>query len=423
MTDKVLVIGSGGREHALCWKLSQSPAVEEVYCAPGSDGIALVATCVNASTLEQILSVVREASIDLVVVGPEQPLVAGWADGLRSEGVEVFGPGADGARLEGDKAYAKEFMSAAAIPTAEAVCFDRSEAALAHVRAHPGPCVVKATGLAAGKGVILCANLAEAEAAIRTCMEEAAFGEAGQQILVEEMLEGPELSVFAVLDGERIAYFAPSRDHKRIGEGDTGPNTGGMGAFTPVRDADDALMTKVVAEILEPSVTELRRRGIDYRGLLYVGLMLTAEGPKVLEFNCRFGDPETQVVLPAYRGDLYGLLKSAARGHLEVEGALDRRGAAVGLVLASAGYPGSSQKGVPIEGIDAKGDHALVFHAGTRRGSTGDPEWRTDGGRVLCAVAWGETIGEARRVALSQAEQLKFEGAQLRRDIAAQEES
>jgi phosphoribosylamine---glycine ligase len=421
MAQNVLVIGSGGREHALCWKLAQSPQVNRVFAAPGSDGIGLVATCLEASSAPEILSAVGEHDIELVVVGPELPLVNGLADELRAGGAVVFGPGRDGARLEGDKAFAKEFLESAGVPTAQSESFDDRDAALAYVRERSAPCVVKATGLAAGKGVLMCPTVAEAEAAIRSCMDEAAFGEAGDRILVEEMLEGPELSIFAVLDGRRMAYFAASRDHKRIGEGDTGPNTGGMGAYTPVADATGELMARVVREALQPSLTELRRRGIDYRGLLYVGLMLTATGPKVLEFNCRFGDPETQVVLPAYDGDLYELLSSAARAELCTQGPLPRRGAAVGLVLASAGYPVSAEKGVPVTALFEGGStESLVFHAGTRR-VVGESQWLTNGGRVLCAVAQGDTVSMARAEALRQAESLRFSGAQLRRDIAAQE--
>jgi len=413
----VLVVGRGGREHALCWKLAQSPRVRHVFAAPGSDGIAQVAVCLPARGTDEIVAAVGENDVDLVVIGPELPLVEGLADDLRAAGVAVFGPGRDGARLEGDKAYAKEFLEAAGIPTARSASFDDLQTALAHLRTSGAPCVVKASGLAAGKGVMLCADQDEAEAALRRCFEDRAFGDAGARVLIEEMLEGPELSIFAVVDGRRMAWFAASRDHKRIGEGDTGPNTGGMGAYTPVSDASDELMDRVRAGILDPTLAELIRRDIDYRGLLYVGLMLTAEGPKVLEYNCRFGDPETQVVLPVYEGDLYELLSSAAAGEISTTGPLPRHGAAVGMVLASAGYPAGAEKGVPLAALQSESAE-LLFHAGTRRE---EGRWLTDGGRVLCAVARAEDVPTARERALDRAEALRFAGAQLRRDIAAQE--
>ncbi len=416
MGKRVLVIGGGGREHALAWKLSASPQVEAVMAAPGNDGIAQIARCVQVSDAAGWEELARAEGVDLVVIGPENPLVEGAADRLRAAGLAVFGPSAAAARLEGDKAFAKEFMESAGIPTARAEIFYDASKALAWLREHPGRWVVKAAGLAAGKGVVVCDDAAQAEDALQRIMVDGAFGAAGHTVLLEERLEGPELSVFVVLDGQRAAWFAPSRDHKRLLEGDRGPNTGGMGAFTPVPDVDEALMTRVIEEILLPTLDELRRRGLDYRGLLYLGLMLTGEGPKVLEYNCRFGDPETQVVLPAYPGDLFELLDGAARGRLPVEGALPRKGAAVGFVLAAPGYPGKAVKDIPIEDLDAA--DGLFFHAGTRREGG---IWRTAGGRVLCAVGQGKTLAEARRRALEGAEKVRFEGAQIRRDIAVRE--
>ena len=414
---RVLVVGSGGREHALAWKLAQSPQVEEVVVAPGNDGMRAVATLIAANDTEAWVEAANAHAVDLVVVGPEAPLVGGLADRLRAEGFPVFGPGAAAARIEGDKDWAKQLFAEGSIPTADFATFDSLEPALAHVAAIDGPCVVKATGLAAGKGVTVCDHRAQADAAVRDCLG-GAFGSAGSSVLIEERLEGPELSVFALTDGERIAWFEPSRDHKRLGEGDTGPNTGGMGAYTPVADATPELMDRVRLEILEPTVATLRSRGLDYRGLLYAGLMLTPEGPKVLEYNCRFGDPETQVVLPAFEGDLFGLLLSAANGKLDSTGLLPSCGAAVAVVLASAGYPVSSTKGVEIPALAGPGADALVFHSATRLdGGT----WRTNGGRVLSSVGQAPGLAEARRQAEALADRLAFDGAQRRCDIARPE--
>jgi phosphoribosylamine--glycine ligase len=417
---RVLVIGGGGREHALARGLSRSSSVERVFVAPGNDGMVDVAECVAATSLDDQVRAASELDADLVVIGPEQPLVDGLADRLRAAGRTVFGPDAVAATIEGDKAWSKELMIAAGVPTARAAAFDRLEPALEHVRSTEGRCVVKATGLAAGKGVTVCSDVTTAEAAVRACLVEAAFGDAGSSVLIEERLEGPELSVFAVSDGQRVATFAPSRDHKRLRDGDDGPNTGGMGAYTPVADATDDLVATVSDRIVGPTFDALRSRGIEYRGLLYVGLMLTADGPRVLEYNCRFGDPETQVVLPVFDGDLHELLRGAAEGALPITGSLPTDGAAVGVVLASAGYPASSTKGVPIPGLEDPGadDDGIVFHAATRRTAGG---WETDGGRVLCAVGRGPDVAAARLRADALADRLDFEGAQRRHDIGARE--
>lgn len=415
---KVLVVGAGGREHALAWGLARSPRVDEVFVAPGNDGMADVATRLDAHGVDAWVAAAQRHAVDLVVVGPEQPLVDGVADRLRAEGFAVFGPDAAAARIEGDKAWAKELMVEAGVPTAAAHHFDALEPALAHVRALDGSCVIKATGLAAGKGVTVCSDVDTAEAAVRDCLVGGAFGSAGASILVEEKLVGPELSVFAVCDGTRFATFAPSRDHKRLGDGDAGPNTGGMGAYTPVTDATGDLARLVRDDVIAPTLEALRRRGLEYRGLLYVGLMLTPDGPKVLEYNARFGDPETQVVLPAFDGDLFEVLDGAARGALAFEGELPSRGAAVGVVLASAGYPASSTKGVAIAGLSSVGDDDLVFHAATRRGASG---WETAGGRVLCAVGVDPAFAKARQAAHALADRLLFDGAQRRTDIGRQE--
>jgi phosphoribosylamine--glycine ligase len=416
---RLLVIGSGGREHALAWKLAHSPLATAVYVAPGNDGMRDVATVIPVADEAGWTSLIAEHHIDLVVVGPEGPLAGGLADRLRARGCAVFGPGAAAARLEGDKAFAKEFMRAAGVPTAQARAFDDLQQALRHVDGLDAPCVVKATGLAAGKGVTVCDDPAQARAAVRESLQERAFGDAGRTILIEERLCGRELSVFALLDGERCCWLLPSRDHKRLEDGDRGPNTGGMGAYAPVSDATPQLMGKVVAEVLEPTLAELRRRSLDYRGLLYVGLMLTARGPQVLEYNCRFGDPETQAVLPTLDFDLLPLLWGAARGELPAQGELRSRGAAVCVVLAAEGYPASPVKGRPITGIEQAAAQALVFHAGTRQDGG---RCVTAGGRVLCVVGTAANVPAARRRARSAAEHIRFEGMQMRHDIARDEE-
>lgn len=418
MRGRILVIGSGGREHALAWKLSQSPLVGQVFVAPGSDGIATMARCLAADDVPSWIAAAREHEVDLVVIGPELPLVQGAADALREAGFAVFGPGAVAAQLEGDKAFAKEFLVEAGIPTARAAVFDAVGEAHAFLDEHPGAWVVKATGLAAGKGVIVCDDTASAKAAVDMVLGERAFGAAGERILLEERLIGRELSIFAVVSDADYAWFAPSRDHKRLLDGDLGPNTGGMGAYTPVADADAAMLARIDREILAPSVRHLVRRQLEFRGLLYVGVMLTPEGPKVLEYNVRFGDPETQVVLPTFAGDLYSLLAGAARGSLPVRGCLPCAGAAVGVVFAAAGYPSRPRHGDAIEGLDRVESNELIFHAGTRRE---EGRWITQGGRVLAAVAVDANIAQARDTARRLCTRIQFEGAQHRSDIAAQE--
>jgi phosphoribosylamine--glycine ligase len=415
-----LIIGSGGREHALAWKLAASEGVEEVLVAPGNDAMSDCAQLIDADDEQGWIDAARHHRVDLVVIGPEKPLVEGLADRLRAEGFLVFGPSARAALLEGDKAFAKEFMRAAGVPCARSENFTQFDDALHWLKRNGGPCVVKASGLAAGKGVSVCDDAGQAETALRRMLVERAFGVAGDVVLLEERLFGPELSVFALLDGTRAAWFAPSRDHKRLRDGDQGPNTGGMGAYTPVAEANQALMERVHEEILGPTLVELRRRRLEYRGLLYLGLILTKDGPKLLEYNCRFGDPETQVVLPVFPGDLYALLAGVARGELPVQGALAAEGAAVGIVLASEGYPARPRVDRVISGLDSLAEEALIFHAGTRREGG---SWRTAGGRVLCAVARAATVPLAQEKALAVATSLHFEGVQLRTDIAAKEGS
>jgi len=395
---KVLIVGSGGREHALAWKLGSSLDLDELHAAPGNPGIAALGPChpVRAEDGEGLLSLCREARIDLVVVGPEAPLVVGLADTLRRNGVAVFGPTRSAARIEGSKSFAKEILEAAGVPTARRLA-----------TAEP-PCVVKADGLAAGKGVFVCHTQEELDAGLR------AAAALGGDVLVEELLEGEEVSLFAITDGMRAVALAPSQDFKRVGDGDTGPNTGGMGAYSPVPGVGEAEVEQLLESVHRPVLAELARRDSPFTGLLYAGLMLTDDGPRVLEFNCRFGDPETQSVLPRLDGDLLPLLWGAATGDLDEQAALGA-GAAVTVVLAGGEYPERGDSGTPIEGVEeAEATGALVFHAGTARH---DDRLVTNGGRVLAVTATGEDVGAARATAYEAVDRISFSGMRFRRDI------
>ena len=395
---RVLVVGSGGREHALAWKLSQSPELEELHAAPGNPGIAEVGSChpVLAEDADGLLALARSLRVDLVVVGPEAPLVAGLADRLRRGGVPVFGPSAAAARIEGSKAFAKDVLETAGVPTARSLPVARA------------PCVVKADGLATGKGVFVCRTDGELQAALTSVRPLGEF-------LIEELLEGEELSVFAICDGRRAVPLAAARDFKRAHDGDAGPNTGGMGAFTPVPGAPP--VDGLVAEIHAPVLAELAARDAPFSGLLYAGLMLTADGPRVLEFNCRFGDPETQAVLPLIRSDLLPLLSAAAAGDLASPSADVSDEAGVTVVVAARDYPASGDTGSPITGVeDARALGALVFHAGTARR---DHSLVTSGGRIFGVTGIGADLATARKVAYSAVERISFEGARYRRDIGA----
>ncbi|HTT70599.1 MAG TPA: phosphoribosylamine--glycine ligase, partial [Anaeromyxobacteraceae bacterium] len=365
---RILVVGSGGREHALAWKISRSPLVRALYCAPGNPGIAQVARLlpVKADDLDGIVGQARSLGIDLVVVGPEAPLVQGLADRLALLGIPVFGPSRAAAEIEGSKAFAKEVMRAAGIPTAEHAAFTELEQALAFARARGGRVAVKADGLAAGKGVVVAGSLAEAERALRDMLVGRIHGDAGRRVVVEERLFGPEASVIAFTDGERVRVLPAAQDHKRVGDGDLGPNTGGMGAYSPTAKVTPAIAEEVERRVLLPALREMARRGRPFRGALYAGLMLTSEGVKVIEFNARMGDPETQPTLMRLTGDLVPALLGAARGDLGgVELAVDSR-AAVGVVLAAEGYPGKPAAGDAILGADGPfEDGVQVFHAGT----------------------------------------------------------
>ncbi len=420
----VLVVGGGAREHALVRSLARSPRIGRLIGAPGNPGIEddAVTVAVGAEDIPALIAFVERERIDLTVVGPEAPLVAGLADQLRDRGFTVFGPGAVGARLEGSKAFAKEVMETAGVPTGRAATFIRHEQALAYLREHGAPVVIKADGLAAGKGVIVAQTLAEAEAALEQCFVERRFGEAASTVLIEEYLEGEEVSLLSIVSGHQILPLAPAQDYKRDLDGDRGPNTGGMGSYSPIPAVDDALYDRLVEEVVRPTVAELVRRGIDFRGVLYAGLMLTAGGPKVLEFNCRFGDPETQALLPRLDSDLLELLWAAARGEALPATARWRNGAAVGVVMASRGYPASSSKGDVISGLDAVKalDGVEVFHAAT--GETADRRLITAGGRVITVTGLGDTFAAARARAYAGVAAIGFEGAQYRSDIALRAE-
>jgi phosphoribosylamine--glycine ligase len=417
---KILVVGNGGREHALAWKLLASGKVKQVTCTPGNGGTATLPNCqnlaMNVNDFEGIARFALVNNISLVVVGPEAPLAAGITDFMRSQNITVFGPTRHGAQIEASKAWAKALMLEANIPTAKAAVFNQPAAAQAYAKAQGAPIVIKADGLAAGKGVTVAATIAEAIAAIEAAFE-GQFGKAGQTILIEECLTGQEVSVLAVTDGVTIRPLLPAQDHKRIGEGDTGANTGGMGAYAPAPIVTPALMERIQQEILEPAIATLRKKGIDYRGVLYAGLMITPTGdPVVIEFNCRFGDPETQVILPLLETPLEDLLLACAEQRLaEFPEIVWKADTCACVVAAAAGYPGDYPKGKLISGIEAaEAVETVVFQAGTQIKPGG---LVTDGGRVLGVVATGTAFSEAFDRVYAALEQIHFEGMTFRRDI------
>jgi phosphoribosylamine--glycine ligase len=417
---RILVVGGGGREHALVWKLAQSPQTEALFCAPGNAGIAALATCVPIAPgdVEALGRFAERERIDLTVVGPELPLTVGLVDRFAARGLRAFGPSAAAARLEGSKVFAKELLSRLGVPTAAFAVFDDPDAAVRHVRARGAPVVVKADGLASGKGVFVCATVAEALAAIDAVMRRRAFGEAGARIVVEDCLVGEELSFMAITDGTTVLPLAPAQDHKRALDGDRGPNTGGMGAYSPAPVATPALEAAVMREVMGPVVRGLAAEGVRYTGVLYAGLMVHEGRARVLEFNVRFGDPEAQVLLVRLRADLVDLLARACDGRLAgAEIAWDPR-AAVCVVLAAAGYPGAVTGGEVIAGLErlAGWRDGVVFHAGTRMA---DGQVVTAGGRVLGVTALGEDIGAAVDAAYAAVAEISWPGMHFRHDIGA----
>jgi phosphoribosylamine--glycine ligase len=417
---KVLVVGSGGREHALAWKLLQSARIQEVFCIPGNGGTAGLERCRNlALSVTDFEGIGRFAlvnNIALIVIGPEAPLAAGITDYLQEQGLTVFGPTQTGAQIESSKAWAKALMQEAKVPTAEAKVFSQADQAITYVKSKGAPIVIKADGLAAGKGVTVAMTLEEAIAAIEAAFG-GQFGAAGETIVVEEYLAGQEASILAVTDGLTIRPLLPAQDHKRIGEGDTGLNTGGMGAYAPAPVITPACMERIQTDILEPTIAALRNRNIDYRGVLYAGLMITPEGhPKVIEFNCRFGDPETQAILPLLDTPLEQILMACAQQQLEKLPPIDwKPGVSACVVIAAGGYPEAYPKGLPLKGIEqAEAKGGVVFHAGTK---LKQKQLVTDGGRVLGVTATGETFKAAIAQAYAAVEAIEFEGMYYRRDI------
>jgi len=415
---KVLVVGGGGREHVLVWKVLRSPQVDQVVAAPGNAGIGEVAECaeVEAEDIDGLLRLAEGEKVDLTIVGPEAPLALGIVDRFRDAGLKIFGPTKEAAKIESSKVFAKELMAKYGIPTASFEVFDDPNRARDYIRKAGTPIVVKADGLAAGKGSIVCRTLDEAYGAVERIMEEKEFGDAGNLIVVEEMLVGEEASILAITDGEAIKPLLPSQDHKPVYDGDRGPNTGGMGAYAPAPVVTEEVARTVMEGILRPAVEGMAKEGTEYRGVLYAGLMITREGPKVLEFNCRFGDPESQAVLPLFEGDLVEVLEATIEGRLEEAEVRNSQGAAVCVVLASGGYPGKYEKGKVIEGLDEleNMEDVLVFHAGTARR---DGKLVTDGGRVLGVTALGPDIPRAIERAYEAVAKVHFEGMHYRRDI------
>jgi phosphoribosylamine--glycine ligase len=418
---RILVVGSGGREHALCWRLATEAGVERVIVAPGNplmDDVADVRSDVSLADQAGLLALVQQLEVELVVVGPEAPLVAGLADALTAAGIACFGPSAAAAALEGSKAFCRQVSEAAGVAMADGRAFDDVAPAVGFARSLGAPLVVKADGLAAGKGVVIAATLDEAEAHIRAAIENRRFGQAGRRVVVERFLEGAEASVIALCDGELAVALPAARDHKRLADGDTGPNTGGMGAYSPLPDLDEAAAEEILATVHRPVLAELALRGTPFRGALYAGLMLTADGPRLLEFNVRLGDPEAQAILPRLASPLAPLLTAAAGGKLSGAGPWlpEEANASVAVTLATAGYPVSPRAGDPISGIEAaRAAGALVFGAGVRRDEQGSLV--TSGGRVLTVVGTGREIEDAARMAYGATDLISFAGRQIRNDI------
>jgi len=416
--QKILIIGSGGREHALAWKLKQSRNVDRIFCAPGNAGISLVAKTVNikAENIRGLADFAHRNRIHLTIVGPEKPLTMGIVDEFQRRNLRIFGPNRSAARLEGSKVFAKEFMKKHHIPTAPFTVFDSFAEAIGFCKTVQFPVVIKADGLAAGKGVIVVNSLSEAEAAIRVIMVDKQFGKAGKRIVVESFMRGSEISIMAVTDSITIRSFLPSQDHKQAYDGDKGPNTGGMGAYCPVAFVNEYVQQQITDYVLQPFLAGLKSDNINFRGVIYAGLMLTDSGPKVLEFNCRFGDPETQVVIPMLKTDLLSILRATADGKLSSIGKFQwRKGAAACVVMASKGYPGNYKTGRQITGLqDFSKMDAQIFHAGTRREGK---RWLTAGGRVLGVVGFDRDLKASLEKTYKLVNRVKFDGAMYRRDI------
>ncbi len=416
---RVLVVGGGGREHAIAWKLHSSPTLDKLYCAPGNGGIADLAECVpiSAEDIAGLADFAAAKHIDLTVVGPEAPLVGGIVEAFEAKGLRVFGPSSAAARLEGSKAFAKEVMAAAGVPTGRSEVFTDIRSAREYLTSQPAPIVIKADGLAAGKGVTVAATHKEAERALEECLVEDRFGEAGRRVLIEECLVGQEVSLLAFTDGRAVVAMVPAQDYKRVADGDSGPNTGGMGCYSPVPVVTEDIYRRIVGEVLGPTVAELANRGVSYKGVIYAGVILTEDGPKVLEFNVRFGDPETQVILPRLTGDLLETMLAVVEmnlSHYRLQWSPD---VCVTVVLASGGYPDDYETGIQIDGLAdaAEVPGVVVFHAGTK---LEDGRVVTAGGRVLNVTARGADFAEARERAYEAAGRISFDGMHYRKDIA-----
>jgi phosphoribosylamine--glycine ligase len=417
---KVLVIGNGAREHALVWKLSKSPKVAEIYAAPGNAGIAKISTVLNVkpTDIAALAAVAEERKIDLIVVGPEIPLANGIVDAFENRGLRIFGPSKAAAQIEASKVFAKELMQRYGIPCAKSDSFRSYQGAKDYVKMQHCPIVLKADGLAAGKGVIIANTTDEALTGLSDIMEKRAFGDAGNSVVVEEFLVGKEVSLLAFTDGMTVVPMVPACDYKRVGDGDTGLNTGGMGSYSPPGFFGSEMVKKVKRTILEPMVKAMAKEGYNYKGVLYAGLMITADGPRVMEFNCRFGDPETQAMLPRLDTDLVDIMLAVIDGNLKRIKIHWRNEACVGVILASGGYPGKYATGLPITGLDAVDDDVMVFHAGTK---FSDGAICTDGGRVLTVTALGRDIAEARDKVYRNVSRINFSGCHYRRDIGLRE--
>lgn len=413
---RILVIGRGGREHTIIWALKKSPSVKEVYCAPGNAGIAQIAECVaiDEHSFDELGQFAMDHAIDLVVVGPEDPLFAGAVDFFEAKGIPVFGPRKNAAIIEGSKVFTKDLMKKYDIPTAAYESFDEYAAARDYLHKQGVPIVIKADGLAAGKGVTVAMTMEQAEQALKEIMVDKVFGEAGAQVVIEEFLQGQEMSILAFVDGQVVRPMVPAQDHKPVFDQDQGPNTGGMGTYSPVPHIPQSIVDEAIRTILQPTADAMVSEGRPFRGVLYAGLMITEKGPKTIEFNCRFGDPETQVVLPRLDTDLVDIFFATINGRLKDMDICWKEESAVCIVLASGGYPGPYKKGIAIHGLDQV-EGSVVFHAGT---ASADGDVVTNGGRVLGVTAIGKDLEEARRIAYADVQRIEFEGKHYRTDIA-----